>query len=62
MKPRPTIPPLKKITKDSDLEENEFFNGKREHAATLMGMTSENIHHEGQIAAILDIEEWMKGT
>lgn len=63
MKPRPTIPPLKKITKDSDLEEeNEFFRGKREREVALMGMISEIIHHEGQIAAILDIEEWMKGT
>lgn len=62
MKPRPTIPPLRKKTKDSDIEEIAFYNGKREHAATLMGLISEIIHHEGQIAAILGVEKRMKGT
>jgi len=27
-----------------------------------MGLISENIHHEGQIAAILGVEKRMKGT
>jgi uncharacterized damage-inducible protein DinB len=48
---------------DSDLEEEiEYFRGKRKRETALMGMISEIIHHEGQIAAILGVEKRMKGT
>jgi len=49
--------------KDSDLDaEIEMYGSKRKRMQGLIGMTSELIHHEGQIAAILGLKKRMEQT
>jgi uncharacterized damage-inducible protein DinB len=51
---------LDELTDDSLVEEMDWFWGKRPKEDYLMLAISEIMHHEGQIAAILGVEERMK--
>jgi uncharacterized damage-inducible protein DinB len=53
---------LNKLTNEQLVESVEAWAGKKPREFYLMLMTSEIVHHEGQIAAILGVEKRMKGT
>ena len=53
---------LNKLTNEKLEDMVDSWAGKKPREWYLMLMTSEIIHHEGQIAAILGVEKRMKGT
>jgi len=53
---------LNKLTNEQLEEPVEAWAGKKPREYYLMLMTTEIIHHEGQIAAILGVEKRIKGT
>jgi uncharacterized damage-inducible protein DinB len=53
---------LNKLTNEQLDEPVEAWAGKKPREYYLMLMTTEIIHHEGQIAAILGVEKRMKGV
>lgn len=52
---------LNKLTNEKIDEEIEAWAGKKPRSYYIMLMTTEIIHHEGQIAAILGIDKRIKG-
>ena len=52
---------LNKLTNEKIDEEIDGWSGKKPRSYYIMLMTTEIIHHEGQIAAILGIDKRIKG-
>jgi uncharacterized damage-inducible protein DinB len=52
---------LNKLTNEKLEEEIEAWAGKKPRSYYIMLMTTEILHHEGQIAAILGVEKRIKG-
>jgi len=53
---------LNKLTNEKIEEQVEGWEGKKPREYYILIMTSEILHHEGQIAAILGVEKRIKGT
>ena len=52
---------LNKLTNEKLEEEIDGWAGKKPRKYYIMLLTTEILHHEGQIAAILGVEKRMKG-